>query len=205
MQAHGTGTPQNRVTESHIFNELAKTFGIEQWLTGAVKSYIGHSMAPAGGDQLSAILGTWNEGLVPGINTIDHIADDVHHSNLHLPMQHVELNPSDYPGAFVNSKGFGGNNATGLFLSPEQTLTMLRKRWGDAKVTAYQKANEQIEEAARNYDEQADNGSVLPIYKFGEGVLAGDEITFDTHTMSIPGFGQLIDLDLPNPYQDMTN
>ena len=205
MQAHGTGTPQNRVTESHIFNELAKTFGIEQWLTGAVKSYIGHSMAPAGGDQLSAILGTWNEGLVPGINTIDHIADDVHHSNLHLPMQHVELNPSDYPGAFVNSKGFGGNNATGLFLSPEQTLKMLRKRWGDSKVTAYQKANEQVEEAARNYDEQADNGSVLPIYKFGEGVLAGDEITFDTHTMSIPGFGQSIDLDLPNPYQDMTN
>ena len=40
MQAHGTGTPQNRVTESHILNELAKTFGIESWLTGAVKCYL---------------------------------------------------------------------------------------------------------------------------------------------------------------------
>ena len=27
VQAHGTGTPQNRVTESHILNELANRFG----------------------------------------------------------------------------------------------------------------------------------------------------------------------------------
>jgi acetoacetyl-[acyl-carrier protein] synthase len=30
VQAHGTGTPQNRVTESHILNEVARQFGIEQ-------------------------------------------------------------------------------------------------------------------------------------------------------------------------------
>ena len=29
MQAHGTGTPQNRVTESHIFDAMAKAFGIK--------------------------------------------------------------------------------------------------------------------------------------------------------------------------------
>ena len=33
MQAHGTGTPQNRVTESHILNEMARTFGIENGLS----------------------------------------------------------------------------------------------------------------------------------------------------------------------------
>ena len=49
VQSHGTGTPQNRVTESQILNELAKIYGIERWLVSAVKAYVGHSMAPAGG------------------------------------------------------------------------------------------------------------------------------------------------------------
>lgn len=37
VQAHGTSTPQNRVTESHILNETAKVFGIEKWPVGAIK------------------------------------------------------------------------------------------------------------------------------------------------------------------------
>ncbi len=37
FQAHGTSTPQNRVTESHIMSALAGVFGIENWLVGAVK------------------------------------------------------------------------------------------------------------------------------------------------------------------------
>ena len=118
MQAHGTGTPQNRVTESHILNEMAKLHGIERWPVAAIKAYVGHSMAPAGGDQLAAVLGTWAHGWLPGITTIDHIAEDVHHSHLHLPMQHLELDPCEQQAALINSKGFGGNNATGLFLSP---------------------------------------------------------------------------------------
>ena len=118
MQAHGTGTPQNRVTESHILNEMAKCHGIERWLVSAVKAYVGHTMSAAGGDQLAAALGVWEHGWVPGITTIDHIADDVYDSNLHLPMQHVEIDSATMPGALINSKGFGGNNATGLFLSP---------------------------------------------------------------------------------------
>ena len=42
IQAHGTGTPQNRVTESHILNETAKAFGIKDWKVAAVKTYLGH-------------------------------------------------------------------------------------------------------------------------------------------------------------------
>ena len=144
MQAHGTGTPQNRVTESHILNEVAHKFGLDPWLVGAVKCFVGHSMAPAGGDQLAAILGAWQDGWVPGITTIDHIADDVHHDHLQLPMQHVEIDPATKPGAFVNSKGFGGNNATGLFLSPDQTLAMLEKRWGKDRVLEMQRQQESV-------------------------------------------------------------
>ena len=203
MQAHGTGTPQNRVTESHIFNELAQNFGIDNWLVGAVKCYLGHSMAPAGGDQLSAILGAWSDGWVPGITTIDHIADDVFDSNLNLAMQHTEIDPSAMPAAFVNSKGFGGNNATGLFLSPDQTREMLTQRWGRAAMTAHENTNESIQEAASAYDNAADDGSVLPIYRFGEGVLNGNDISIKPLEMSIPGFTQSVLLDLENPYSDM--
>jgi acetoacetyl-[acyl-carrier protein] synthase len=203
MQAHGTGTPQNRVTESHIFNEMAKTFGIQEWLVGAVKSYLGHSMAPAGGDQLSAILGAWQDGIVPGIKTIDHIAEDVHHSHLNLPMDHVEIDPASMPGALVNSKGFGGNNATGLFLSPDQTSAMLEKRWGKQVITAHKKANEAIEEQAHSYDDGADSGEFLPIYEFGEGVLTGEDMGFGSNELNVPGFAQAVNLKLQNPYEDM--
>ena len=204
MQAHGTGTPQNRVTESHIFNELAQNFGIDKWLVGAVKCYLGHSMAPAGGDQLSAILGAWGDGWVPGITTIDHIADDVFDSNLNFAMQHTEIDPSAMPAAFVNSKGFGGNNATGLFLSPDQTRNMLKQRWGEAAMTAHENISEKITEAAAAYDNAADDGSVLPIYEFGEGVLDGNDIDIQTHELNIPGFSKSVSLDLKNPYPDMS-
>ena len=53
IHAHGTGTPQNRVTESHIMSELAKTFGIARWPVAAIKAYLGHSLAPASGGSAS--------------------------------------------------------------------------------------------------------------------------------------------------------
>ena len=204
MQAHGTGTPQNRVTESHILNEVAQKFGLERWLVGAVKCYVGHSMAPAGGEQLAAILGAWQDGWVPGITTIDHIADDVHQDALHLPMQHTEIDPTAKPGAFVNSKGFGGNNATGLFLSPQHTLGMLQKRWGKDRLTELQRKQEAVVARAQAYDDNADNGSVAPIYQFGEGVVDGQDLGLDDRHISIPGFPNPVDLNITNPYEDMS-
>ena len=87
--AHETGTPQNRVTESHILNEVARAFGIDCWTVAAIKGYLGHPLAPASGDQLACALGSWRYGWIPGINTIDKIADDVHDSNLHFSTRHM--------------------------------------------------------------------------------------------------------------------
>ncbi|WP_230581045.1 beta-ketoacyl synthase [Xenorhabdus bovienii] len=87
VQAHGTGTPQNRVTESHIINEVAKVFGLNCWDVTAIKSYVGHSIAASAGDQLACTLGVWQYGWIPGIKTIDHIAEDVHATNLNILMQ----------------------------------------------------------------------------------------------------------------------
>ena len=205
IHAHGTGTPQNRVTESEIMNELAKTFGITNWPVAAVKAYLGHTLAPASGDQLTSALGTWKYGFIPGIATIDHIADDVHASHLTIGSGHIERPPESLDVAFINSKGFGGNNATGLALSPNLTLKMLEKRHGRDELLAHARRNESVREKARDYDQQASYGEATPIYQFGEGVLEGEDLDFNDATIQIPGFEQPIELNMPNPFADMTD
>jgi acetoacetyl-[acyl-carrier protein] synthase len=204
VQAHGTGTPQNRVTESHILNELARVHGIERWPVGAVKAYVGHSMAPAGGDQLAAVLGQWADGWLPGITTIDHIADDVHSSHLHFPMAHLEVGAEERSAALINSKGFGGNNATGVILSPQQTLRMLERRHGARAMARFHQANDRIEQAAADYDAAMDRGEVAPIYRFGEGVLEGSDLELSADAIRIPGFGLPVRTNPENPFGDMT-
>ena len=204
MHAHGTGTQQNRITESHVLNEMAKAFGIKRWPVSAIKSYVGHSMAPAGGDQLAAVLGTWEHGWLPGITTVDHIADDVYDSNLHFPMEHLQIDPERLEGAFVNSKGFGGNNATGFFVSPGKTEKMLTQRWGEKHMKTWRKRNEAVETTAADYNERADGGDFPPIYQLGESVVESADLTIDAGEIRIPGFGKSVDLNLANPYEDMT-
>ncbi len=204
VQAHGTGTPQNRVTESHILNELARVNGIERLPVGAVKAYLGHSMAPAGGDQLAAVLGLWEHGWLPGITTVDHIAADVHASHLHLPLTHLEMDVTRTRAALINSKGFGGNNATGVVLSPAQTTGMLTRRWGKAAMQDHARRAEAVEQQAADYDAAMDRGEIAPIYRFGDGVLDGDDLEITAAAIRIPGFGKPVKLDLENPFSDMT-
>jgi len=203
MQAHGTGTPQNRVTESHILDEMARLYGIQSWPVAAIKAYVGHSLGPAGGDQLAAALGAMTEGWLPGITTIDHIADDVHRANLHLSMAHLELDPTTQDGAFINSKGFGGNNATGFFLSPRVVEHMLARRWGTVRMQEYRRRLDAVSEAAAAYDEAADDGRIVPIYRFGEGVLDGGDLAMSADAIRVPGYAKPISLRLENPYGDM--
>lgn len=204
MHAHGTGTPQNRVTESAIMSELAQAFDVPQFTIAAIKSYLGHSLAPAGGDQLAAILGAWQDGIIPGIKTIDHIANDVAQDRLHFPMRDQERDMDRMRGAFVNSKGFGGNNATGFFMSPQQTEQMLEKRYGSKALTAAKQRQEASEQKAQTYNDAADDGDFAPIYQFGEGVLEGSNLTITDHEITVPGFAQKIQLTGDNPFEDMS-
>lgn len=200
FQAHGTSTPQNRVTESHIINETAKQFGIQHWLTGAVKSYLGHSIGCAGGDQITSSLGIWHSGLFPGISTIDHIADDVHHSHLNLPMQHVEVGQQGLDVGIINAKGFGGNNATATLLAPHIVEKMLAKRYSAQEIKAYQQRNEAVAEKAAAYDAAALAGKAETIYRFDYQVCDGDDVTVTDNNMRLTGFEQAIDLDIQSPY-----
>ena len=204
VHAHGTGTPQNRVTESRILDELAGAFGIEHWPVAAVKSVLGHSMAPASGDQLACALGTWAYDCVPGITTIDAIADDVSHEHLRLETEHFELPGKDIDAVFVNSKGFGGNNATGLFLSPAVTKRMLEKKHGQRAMASHAKRNDAVRERALAYDAAMTRGETNVLYGFGEGVIEADDLGLSGSELRVPGYGQPIPLDEENPFPDMT-
>ncbi|MBD3646890.1 MAG: beta-ketoacyl synthase, partial [Pseudomonadales bacterium] len=204
VQAHGTGTPQNRVTESHIFNEMAKIFGIEDWPVAAIKSYLGHSLATAAGDQLTVSLGAWAHGLIPGIKTIDHLADDVHQSHLDFLMDHREIDPESMDACFINSKGFGGNNATATILSPHVTRAMLEKKHGKEAMKNHARLNEDVQQKSQRYDADATAGKNSLIYNFGINVVEGEELDLSANAITIPGYEQSVSLDVPNPYEDMT-
>ena len=200
VQAHGTGTPQNRSSESHILNETAKTFGLHDWPVTAIKSYVGHSISAAAGDQLSASLGVWQYGWIPGIKTIDHLADDVQRSHLNILMEHQEIIPSELKSVLINSKGFGGNNASALILSPDQSLRMLTQRYGQTAMKAYWLKNEKVAENQQLRDAQTCAGQERIIYRFGESVMDAHSLSLSTQTLKLSEFDLAIDLPTVNPY-----
>ena len=202
VHAHGTGTPQNRVTESHILNETARIFGIERWNVAAVKAYLGHTLAPASGDQTAFALGTWQYGWIPGIATIDGPAHDVHHDRLRIAPEHAEIDPTQMDMALVNSKGFGGNNATGLLLAPHVARRLLAARHGAQAMRRHAKRNERIHAQAVDYDAAATRGDAEIIYRYGEGVLGGSDVHLSAEEIRIPGYQQTIPLVLRNPFLD---
>jgi acetoacetyl-[acyl-carrier protein] synthase len=203
VQAHGTGTPQNRTTESHILNEVAKTFSIEKWPVAAIKSYVGHSMSAAAGDQLIASLGVWEYGFIPGIKTIDHIASDVYHSNLQILMDHYHVGDKGekIKAVIINAKGFGGNNASGLILSPMQTLSMLQQSFGEKTMTEYKKKNEKVRVVSQAADHDACLGKENIIYKFGLSVMDQSSVSLTQNSVKLSEFEQAITLPTNNPYK----
>jgi acetoacetyl-[acyl-carrier protein] synthase len=203
VHAHGTSTPQNRVTESHILNETAKAFGIEKWPVAAIKSYLGHSLGASGGDQLMASLGFWSDGIIPGIKTIDHIASDVYDSHLLLSKEHINLGAEAMDAVVLNSKGFGGNNASGTVIAPHVINKMLAKKHGSKAFSDYQKRNEAVLEQAAAYDQATSKGETRPIYKFDHHVMDATSIDFSSSNITVPGFDQVIDLDMKSPYGDL--
>jgi len=203
IHAHGSGTQQNRSTESHGLNEIARAFGIEKWPVAAIKCFLGHSLGPASGDQIVAALGTWKYGFIPGIFTLDCIADDVYDSNLLLSKEHIETGPEGMDVAFINAKGFGGNNATGYVISPHNTMRMLQKKHGEETMAKYRKANETVVEKAQQYDRETIQGNIRAIYHFGTDVLSGDNVKITDQFIKIPGFAEPVNLNLSSPYPDL--
>ena len=177
VQAHGTSTPQNRVTESQIMSQVAVAMGVQKWRVGAIKSFIGHSLGAAAGDQLSAMLGVWETGLMPGITTLDGIASDVATDRLEFALRTEATEAPDY--ALINSKGFGGNNATAAVLGPNVTQDLLKKHYGERKLADWQTAHESVQIRRASMESARLEGSWAPRYHFNEGVLDPEAVEVD--------------------------
>jgi acetoacetyl-[acyl-carrier protein] synthase len=201
VQAHGTGTPQNRVTESEIMSQTAAAFGIDSWPVAALKSYLGHSLGSASGDQVNATLGTWASGFIPGITTIDELADDVRQDNLAFSTRHREIDPEQQAYAVINSKGFGGNNASATLLSPAVTNQMLQARYTATEWQAWERANEAVLAQQQCYDDEMIAGTREPVYNFDHGVLADSDVALGEREMRVGE--HRISLALSSPYEDM--
>ncbi|MDX2368916.1 MAG: beta-ketoacyl synthase [Colwellia sp.] len=199
--AHGSSTPQNRVTESLIYDRIATSFGIDNWPISAPKAFVGHTLGPASGDQMAMALGIFSDKIMPGITTIDKVADDVYSDRLNIATEHWDCGDMDI--AFINSKGFGGNNATAVVLSPEVTLAMITKRYSEKVITEYHQKLTLIEQAQALYRQRANQGEFDVIYKFGEGLLDEDSIEINNDSLTFAEFKNTISLPTENPFSDM--
>ena len=180
--AHGTGTFQNRSTESDVLNKVAEGFELKDWKVTALKGMLGHTMGPAAGDELMVALGIWNQGIIPGINTTNKLAQDVSSENLKFCLENTEVEKETIDTIFLNAKGFGGNNGSCGVVSPYFIESLLDKKTLDKHKTMVSETNYAREE----YFEQSINGSYELIYKSNEEILDPDidmKITKDRVTI----------------------
>jgi len=195
VHAHGTGTPANRTTESHILNEVAKTYGINSWPVTGIKSFLGHSMAPASGDQLVTALGTWNKGIIPRIRSTDNIAEDVYDDNLNILLEDKIEDKNHFSAAFLNAKGFGGNNASALILSPEKSKELLKQKHSKNKMKIYEANVQEAKVKAEKHNKDCLKGNYNVVYKFNENVLQGEaDIKLSKGEISLKGYKNSIKL-----------
>jgi len=195
VQAHGTGTPQNRTTESQILSGVAKAFGIEDWPVAAIKCFVGHTMAAAGGDQLASTLGVFAHGILPGITTIDEVAPDVEQAHLRFSPSPLQRTPADWDAAFLNAKGFGGNNATATVVSPRIASQWLEQRHGERAVSAWRRRNAAVGDSAAAWDRAMTEGTATIVYRFDHEVRSEEHVRIEDGKLLIEGLPPISLLD----------
>ena len=120
-----------------------------------------------------------------------------------IALSNKDRRRDDLDVCFINSKGFGGNNATGVLLSPRLAEKMLRKRHGASAFDAYQARREQTRAAAQRYEEQALRGQFDIIYNFGNDMIDDRDIRIGAEEMSVPGFAQPLVYKKDERFSDM--
>jgi len=203
FHAHGTSTPQNRESESHIISSIAKAMKIGHLPVTAIKSYLGHSLAAAGGDQMINALGTWKTNWIPGITTTPALAENVTSENVNFLLDHLEVGENEFEFAVLNAKGFGGNNGTSLVASPSKTMNLLEAKYSREQLKQYQIKNESIQSNLEEYKNQVMNGSTVSKYTFGENVVNGlEDFTFHESGIINKMTGEKFNFESKLPYKD---
>lgn len=193
VHAHGTGTPLNCVTEAKILQTVAAMLGNDVRLAvTSIKPYVGHSLGTAAGDQIAATLGAWQYGWVPGITTIDQVAEYAALPALDILTEAREIGAAE--AVIVNAKGFGGNNASAVLLSPEETLAKLAARYGSSDLTTYQHRRENILRHISEADANACQGQESVRYISHSGPADHERIHVADGQIRIDGYPQPITL-----------
>jgi 3-oxoacyl-[acyl-carrier-protein] synthase II len=105
VNAHGTGTPNNDLSESHALNRV---FGQRQPLISSTKSFTGHTTSASGGIEAVICLLSLQHNFVPAnLGWKERIEDGIEPT---LGCEYKELSH-----VLCNSFGFGGNDSSLLF------------------------------------------------------------------------------------------
>ena len=203
FHAHGTGTPQNRESESHIISSISKTFGINALPVTAVKSYLGHSLAAAGGDQMISALGSWKNNLIPGITSTPKLAENVHKENVDFLLKNKKFEDGRFDFAVLNAKGFGGNNGTCLIASPSKTMKMLKSKYPKKDIREYLSKKQKIDDQLNQCKQDILLGDIKSRYIFGEDVIDGmNDFEIEPDKITNKLSKEIFDLNSTLPYKD---
>ena len=93
---------------------------------------------------------------------------------------------------------------TACDLDEKRAVQFAREPNAEKHMTNWRKANETVAITAADYNERADGGDFPPIYQLGENVVESEDLTISASEIRIPGFGKAVNLDVDNPYKDMT-
>ena len=203
FHAHGTSTPQNRESESHIISSISKAFDIKSLPVTAIKSYLGHSLAAAGGDQMISTLGSWRNNLIPGITSTPKLAENVYTENVNFLLENLEFENNDFDFAILNAKGFGGNNGTALIASPSKTEAMLQSKYSKDQIKKYHKQKEKIDNQLIESKNTILQGEIKSRYIFGENVINGmNDFDVESHQITNKLNNEKFNLESTLPYQE---
>ena len=203
FHAHGTSTPQNRESESHIISSISKAFGIEALPVTAIKSYLGHSLAAAGGDQMISALGSWKNNIIPGITSTPELAENVHKENVRFLLKNKRIEDDEFDFSVLNAKGFGGNNGTSLVASPSQTMKMLESKYSKSDIQKYLKKKSKIDDQLNDSKQEILQGDTKSRYIFGESVIDGmNDFDIEADKITNKSNKEIFDLNSTLPYKD---
>ena len=188
VQAHGTGTPVNRITESQVLSQVAVAFQIDAWPVVAVKAFYGHSQGSGAGDQLSSSIGVFEHGIMPGLSSIETVAKDVNQDHLSFSLQPRQVDPEHYQGCVLNAKGFGGNNASAAMLSAASARDFLARRHGQSSWRGYQRKLDATETERTDYRSAAQRGAHSIRYQVAADNNLQPEVQISSASVTVAGY-----------------
>jgi acetoacetyl-[acyl-carrier protein] synthase len=101
----------------------------------------------------------------------------------------------------INSKGFGGNNASASILAPHIVKSMLTRKYGEKALAEYSERNASVAAQTEQNDQEITLGLRQPIYLFDNNVLDGNDLEMTDQSIAVKGYQYKVSLDLPNPYE----